>query len=348
MNLKQTKRCIIGCLFVTTLILSGTSSLFAKQKESIPAKLPLYEKPDELTGLRKLSDLELRDTSICRGPDGTWYLTGTVQPYWKYNEGIKIWKSKDMVNWEPIVSGFVWKYGESPWHKPYLAAKRPLWAPEIHYLKRTFWITYSIPLSDSTGKIISGSGLLKSTTGKPEGPYVDMSPDKPLGDEIDASLFQDSDGKVYFIWHCGKIARMKDDMSGFAEPYHWLKMTGNDSAPNHHSGLCAGIFGKENPFDHVGFEGGSMFKVGKKYYLSVTDVIDGRYSCCIATADKIYGPYSERYEALPHAGHNVFFQDEVGHWWSTYFGSDNSAPWRERPGLLPIHFDNSGKVVPGE
>ena len=30
-----------------------------------------------------------------------------------------------------------------------------------------------------------------------------------LGDEIDASLFEDDDGAVYFLWHSGKIARMK-------------------------------------------------------------------------------------------------------------------------------------------
>jgi len=59
------------------------------------------------------------------------------------------------------------------------------------------------------------------------------------------------------------------------------------------------------------------------------------------------GPCGERYEALPHAGHNVFFQDEVGGWWSTYFGSSPSAPWQERPGVLPIHFDNSGRIRPG-
>ena len=38
-----------------------------------------------------------------------------------------------------------WKYGGSPWHQPYLATKKPLWAPEIHYLKGTFWLTYSLP-----------------------------------------------------------------------------------------------------------------------------------------------------------------------------------------------------------
>ena len=36
-------------------------------------------------GVRKLLDTPLRDPSICRGPDGTYYLTGTSEPFWKYN-----------------------------------------------------------------------------------------------------------------------------------------------------------------------------------------------------------------------------------------------------------------------
>jgi beta-xylosidase len=286
--------------------------------------------------------MPLRDPSVCRGPDGLWYLTGTVEPFYDYNEGIKVWKSKDMVHWEGL--GFVWKYGGSPWHKKYLDVKKPLWAPEIHYLRGTFWLTYSIPGWDGTGKT-SGSGLLRSTSGKAEGPYVDVQPGARMGDEIDASLFEDTDGKVYFLWHSGKIARMKDDLSGLAEPYHWLRMAAVDTNPKHHSGLCAGIFGK-NSFDHIGYEGVYLFKRKGTYYLSCSEMFDGRYSCSVATSKKIYGPYSPRYEAIPHGGHNVFFQDERGDWWSTYFGSDDKAPWQEKPGILPITFDRAGKLMP--
>jgi beta-xylosidase len=292
--------------------------------------------------LRQLMSTPLRDPSICRGPDGTWYLTGTVPPFWSYNEGIKVWRSKDFTNWVPL--GFVWKYGRSPWHAKYLEAKKPLWAPEIHFLRKTFWLTYSLPGWDGTGRT-SGCGLLKSTTGRAEGPYADVQPGERLGDEIDASLFQDDDGQVYFLWHSGKIARMKPDLSGLAEPYHWLRTTTTDPNPRHHSGLCAGIFGT-NSFDHVGFEGMFVFKANGRYYLDCSDECNGRYSCFIATATNLYGPYGERYEAIPHGGHNMFFCDEKGHWWSTFFGSDAGAPWRERPGLLPVVFDSQGKVRP--
>ena len=298
--------------------------------------------PERSRALRKLLDTPLRDPSICRGPDGTWYLTGTVEPFWGSNQGIKLWKSPDFTNWTAM--GFVWKCGDSPWHKKFLAAKKPLWAPEIHYLKGTFWLTYSMPGWDGTAKT-SGSGLLKSTTGKPEGPYADMQPAERLGDEIDASLFEDDDDGVYFLWHSGKIARLKPDMSGLAEPYRWLKTTVSDPDPNHHSGLCAGIFGKGS-FDHVGYEGMFLFKREGRYYLCCSENFEGRYSCAIATATNLFGPYGGRYEALPHAGHNTFFRDDRGQWWSTYFGSDDTAPWQERPGVLPVEFDAQGRVLP--
>ena len=312
------------------------------QSSNCYVQIVACESISSLPGLRRLMDTPLRDTSICRSPDGTWYLTGTVEPFWAYNEGIKLWKSRDLTNWTSL--GFVWKYGASPWHKPYLDVKKPLWAPEVHYLKGTFWLTYSLPGWDGTGKT-SGCGLLKSASGKPEGPYEDVQPGERLGDEIDASLFQDDDGAVYFLWHSGKIARMKPDMSGLAEPYRWLRTTTTDPDPQHHSGLCAGIFGKDS-FDHVGYEGMFLFKANGLYHLCCSENFHGRYSCTISTSTNLYGPYGARYEAIPHGGHNMFLKDEKGQWWSSYFGSDGGAPWQERAGVLPFEFDPQGRVRP--
>ncbi len=94
-----------------------------------------------LPGLRRLIDSPLRDTSIEHGPDGMWYMIGTVEPFWAYNESIKLWKSPDLTNRTAL--GFVWKYGESPWHKPYLEKKKPFWAPEVHFPKGTFCLAFS-------------------------------------------------------------------------------------------------------------------------------------------------------------------------------------------------------------
>ena len=289
--------------------------------------------------VRKLFNTPLHDISICVGPGGMYYLTGTIKPFGKYNKGIRLWASGDLKKWTSM--GMIWRYGSSTWHKKYIETKMPLWAPEIHYLKDTFWLTYSMPGWD--GARNSGCGLLRSTTGKPEGPYEDVQPGERLGDEIDASLFQDDDGTVYFLWHSGKIAPLKPDMSGLASSHQWLRTAVSDENPAHHTGLCAKIFG-ERSFDHVGYEGMFLFKVNGIYYLSCAEQFDGRYSCAIATSENLFGPYSERYEAIPHAGHNMFFHDMSGQWWSTYFGSDATAPWREKPGIIPVEFGTDGKI----
>jgi beta-xylosidase len=318
-------------------LLAGSEAA-EKQADAPAASRPAPVAPP--AGVRKLLDTPLRDPSICRGPDGTYYLTGTSEPFWGFNNenGIRLWRSKDLVKWEPL--GTVWRYGASPWHEKYLKAKKPLWAPEIHYKKGTFWLTYSIPGWDGTGKT-SGSGLLRSTTGKPEGPYQDVQPAERLGDEIDASLFEDDDGTMYFLWHSGKIARMKPDMTGLAEPYRWLKTTATDADPNHHSGLCPGIFGKGS-FDHVGYEGMFLFKANGRYYFCCSEGYEGRYSCMVATSKNLYGPYGPRYEAIPHGGHNALFRDGDGQWWSTYFG----PPWDERACLLKVDFADDGRLRP--
>ncbi|MEQ1823805.1 MAG: family 43 glycosylhydrolase [Fimbriimonadaceae bacterium] len=308
---------------------------------SMPQRLPVVSNTQGISGLRRLADFPLRDPSICRGPDGVWYLTGTVEPFYGFNEGIQVRSSADFKEWKPL--GFVWKYGSSPWHKPYFEKKMSLWAPEIHYLKGTFWLTYSMPGYGGDGAT-SGCGLLRSTTGKPEGPYVDMHPSARLGDEIDASLFEDTDGAVYFVWHSGKIAKLKPDMSGFDGAMRLLKTKESDTNPNHHTGLCERIFGKGS-LNHVGYEGACLLKRDGVYYLIGSDMIDGRYSCMVATSKSIYGPYSARYEAIPHGGHSMFFKDEIGEYWSTYFGSDSGAPWQEKPGILPVRFGTDGKIL---
>jgi xylan 1,4-beta-xylosidase len=136
---------------------------------------------------------------------------------------------------------------------------------------------------------------------------------------------------------------MNSEMNGFAELYHWLKTSESDPDPQHHSGLCTKVFGR-NSFNHVGFEGMFMFKANAQYYWCDSDNIHGRYSCFIATSQTLLGTYSARYEAIPHAGHNMIFQDLQGKWWSSYFGSDNLAPWQEKPGLIPLLFDDLGKI----
>jgi beta-xylosidase len=192
-----------------------------------------------------------------------------------------------------------------------------IWAPEIHYMKGTFWIAYCVNYG--------GTGILRSKTGKAEGPYEDVKPDGPLTSEIDASLFQDDDGKVYFVYQNAKVAPMKDDMSGLAETPRLLQ---------------------PRNAQQVGFEGAFLFKANGRYYLSCADFREDCYHCYVASSPSLYGPYGEAYLAVPHGGHNMFFKDLGGNWWSTFFGTDDDAPFREKPGLLRIEFGLDGEPRP--
>ena len=283
---------------------------------------PADEAVPALPQLKPLFDFPVRDTSICLGPDDTYYLTGTTghPTWWRTNDGVRVWKSKDLKKWDFL--GLVWsieKHGT--WQKKIVRGRRAVWAPEIHYINGTFWIPYCMNYQ--------GTGLLRSTTGKAEGPYEDVKKDGPLTQRIDASLFQDDDGKVYFVYGDGRIARMTEDMSGLAEEPRLLK-------PSNH--------------EHVGFEGAFITKMGNRYLLVCAE-FNGKggnrtYDCMIAGSDSLYGPYGDRYLAIPHAGHNMLFKDKDGKWWSTFFGHDKTVPFRERPGILRINVGETGRIRP--
>lgn len=105
------------------------------------------EAPDlpALPPLQPLFDYPVRDTCICLGPDGWYYLTGTTghPTWWQTNEGIRVWKSKDLQTWKPL--GLVWSIEKNgTWQKKVVKGRRAIWAPEIHYLKGTFWLAYCV------------------------------------------------------------------------------------------------------------------------------------------------------------------------------------------------------------
>lgn len=157
----------------------------------------------------------------------------------------------------------------------------------------------------------------------------DVKPDGPLTGEIDASLFADTDGKAYFVWQNGKIARLRDDMTGLAEEPRLLK-------PSNAA--------------HVGFEGAFLTKIDGRYHLIGTEFNERQgqktYDCMAASADSVYGPYGDRYLAVPCGGHNVLFEDRQGQWWSTFFGNDSLAPFRERPAIFKVEVGKDNRIRP--
>jgi xylan 1,4-beta-xylosidase len=287
--------------------------------------LSAHAEDGKLPPLKPLFDYPLRDTSVCLGGDGMYYLTGTTgdtETWWTFNDGaIRVWKSADLKNWKPL--GPVWTVEQGTWQKVKHGKNRALWAPEIHYAKGTYWLTHCMNFPSG------GTGLLKSTSGKAEGPYIDVHPQGPLTSEIDASLFVDDDGKAYFLFQNGKIARLNDAMTELAEKPRVLKPWNADQ---------------------VGFEGAFLTKINGRYVLVCAEFNSrlgtNTYDCMSATSKSIYGPYGPRYLAISHGGHNMLFKDKQGQWRSTFFGSDPKAPFQERPGLLKLDVDDEGHFRP--
>jgi hypothetical protein len=290
----------------------------------------LIEEIPKMPVLKPLFDYPVRDTSVCLGPDGMYYLTGTTghPTWWHTNEGIRMWKSRDLKTWEPM--GLVWSFEKyATWQKGQsdkdgIITERAIGAPEVHYFKGTYWLVYCVNYDKG------GTGILKSESGKPEGPYVDMKKDGPLTGEIDSSLFADDDGAVYLVWQNGKIAKMKDDMTGLAEEPRHLKPANSGQ---------------------VGFEAAFITKINGRYHLICANFNnwDGKtstYDCMAASAENIYGPYGDSYLAIPCGGHNVLFKDVKGEWWSTYFGNDDKAPIRERPAILRVEIGSDNIIKP--
>ncbi|MEI6809542.1 MAG: family 43 glycosylhydrolase [bacterium] len=311
---RRTSHLTVICACLIGLALTGSAENVTNIVPAMPDMKPIFDYP-------------VRDTSVCVGPDGTYYLTGTTghPAWWHTNEGIRIWKSKDLKAWDSI--GLIWSFEkDATWQKGKigrdLRMKRAIWAPELHYFKGTFWIAYCVNYE--------GTGILRSESGKPEGPYVDVKKDGPMTGNIDASLFADGDGSVYLVWQNGIIAKMKDDLSGLAEE------------PRHLKPANAG---------QVGFEAAFVTKINGQYHLICADFNkrDGKtatYDCMAASSTNIYGPYGDRYVAIPGGGHNVLFNDTDGNWWSTYFGNDPKAPFRERPAILRIEVDSENRIRP--
>lgn len=274
-----------------------------------------------LPHIKPIWDLHLRDTTIALADDGNYYMTGSSgDNIWDLVDGVELWKSSDLKTWDYL--GLVWSVDrDGTWEKKY----RRVWAPEIHFIKHNFCIAYCMQGG--------GTGILISKTGKPEGPYINpITADKPLTNGIDATIFQDDDGKVYFSnGSAGRIYLMKDDLSGFDGPAHSIHFEADPKYLN----------GRKN----LGHEGASLFKANGKYYLGAADTYQGRYSSMCAVSDSIYGPYSKIHEAVPCGGGTNYFKDKQGNWWDCVFGNDDSSSWREKPGIVKIDFAADGTIA---
>jgi len=279
---------------------------------------PVYQiQPGRVEVPEGARDDEVRDTYILPGRGGTYLMTGTLVP-----RGVPIWESKDLHTW--TFKKNVWsfdKHGPEWWfnRKPEGRRYRVLWAPEIHDINGRFWIPFN------TGQTFE-SGLLKGTTNSAVGTYEPVNREKPMAKWIDASLFQDDDGQVYYVWQADRIAPLNEDLTRFAGKMRRLRDADNQK---------------------IGYEGIQLTKIGDWYVIVAAEWngderSQGSYDMMYGVSKKLFGPYSRRRLAVPHAGHGMLFKSHDGQWQASMFGNDRTAPFRKRPGVVPLVVQDTG------
>ena len=268
---------------------------------------------------------KIRDPFILLGPDGNYYLTGTTAgTHWGDTIGVKVWKSADLCEWKSL--GFVWNLntdGKTGWYfnRPAkdFQVKNPyaVWAPEIHYFNDTWWLTVS--------RNGGGHGLLKSISGKVEGPYEETATHYDKG--IDSHLFGDN-GKVYYCYGANRIALMETGMEGLQE----------------HDFAALELPGKHP----MGYEGILMMKYADKYLWMASGRYGyeptNTYDLYYAVSERLDRGYGARRMAIKNAGHGNLFCDKDGQWWCTAFDHEFTPQWC--CWLVPVELcDEDGDVL---
>ncbi len=316
-----------------TLVASDSEN--ASRGSSVARQPPAKEHESKYlyTRVEKLLDVPMIDPAITRGPEGAYYLTGTTGTMdteglvnFAVNDGIRLWKSTDLKNWVDlglVAPRWLVKATLEDLHLMRTSQEpdelQGLLSPEIHFVKGQVYLTYSLKPC--------GTGLLRSRSGKPEGPYEDLGLITKRGK--DPSIFVDDDGTVYWVFGGGWIARMNQTLTGLAEPPRLIQPI------DMREGITPG-----GQILQVGTSGAFLFKKNGTYHL-VAAGIHGRLGvpCLdtfVATAKSLEGPWSRRKLAIPHGGQVTTFEGPEGQWYATFSGVDSRAVLRERPAIVPI------------
>jgi hypothetical protein len=265
-------------------------------------------------------------------PDGFFYVTGSNEKDKNGIPAIRLWRSKDLKRWERVEppgsnDGFVWNCADGDeWAakpSPSRAVPQPhhdLWGAQLFQHNGTYWIPYYMFNR-------SAMNLLRSTTGKPAGPYEQTA--FKWGDGS-PHLFRFGDAVwMMFCFGPPRIGKMTDDLTGFVTVPRDITYV-NACRQGQESGWICQIAGRYVLF-HGRHSGNSRQ--------------DTTWDATYSVADDIMGPYSEPRLAVPHGGTGSVFRDKQGRYWASLFGEDSTAPFNSRLGFVPLEVKTENGTV---
>jgi hypothetical protein len=280
----------------------------------------------------KVAPYHIRDLQFSFAPDGYAYLTGSgTDP--AYTGRIMVFRSKDMKQWEPVDVQFDYlkqvpgatpedyeaRFGKT---KKKRGLEGQYMDSEIYNLAGTFHIFTSLYGTKSGSREPAGGSMwLRSTTGKPEGPYayVDRA-------RAQSSVFVEGD-KTYLFYNGNLLPFDPKGNKLQGEPMRLRTTMGTSFSKGDVATNLLKIHGKYVVFA-TGWCGGTY---GENYR------IDGTYDWVYWQSDKLEGPYEmpRRAYAMPHCGHSCPpLQGKDGRWYGLFFGNDSTGPWPNYPGVL--------------
>nr|MCR5791533.1 family 43 glycosylhydrolase [Lachnospiraceae bacterium] len=228
--------------------------------------------------------------------EGTYYMYPSNAGDYRDDTGIKVYTSTDLVHWTDRgwalhytdigtihdLNGNEVNYGTSAWNKNY-----NFWAPGVIEHNGKFYMYYScmervcLAVADSP----LGPFVQNEETGYGEFIQANEAPPGSNGMNIDAHIFKDDDGQLYYyavfftggndIWGC----KLGDDMKTI-DTSSWTKLLHSNQGWDQDMGNI-----NEGPF---------MVKYDGKYYLtySGSNFISPKYGIGYAVADSPLGKFA--------------------------------------------------------
>ena len=241
------------------------------------------------------------DPSVIRVGDDFYMVNSSFQ----YFPAIPISHSTDLVHWETI--------GHAVTNSDYLDLSEirdshGIWAPDIEYINGRFYIIATLRLNGtekSEGHPLRRQLIVSSD--RAEGPYSE--PHWIDVDDIDPSLFVDTDGKPYMVIAAGaKVIELSSDLSHtVGELKTAWSGTGERCSEGPH------IFFKDGYYYALVAEGGTGY--GHGINVARSKSLFGTYE------PSPYNPVMRQFDEdaqIQRSGHGKLVQAKDGSWWCMY------------------------------